>query len=256
MVWFHNKQVSTLNLDGWSLQNFALLLLYICDAMHALRYLCTLFASDRSFIGKYPSYQRGEDKARGFFKFLVLLFSDFSPGGEKKRNRVMNSCDSSGSGCKRGKRGQEDQAIKQESRSKLILRAYKEKMAALDSIRTSKENTQRKIKSNTPVRRIDRNKIHKIDDHWWEKPPTVAGESMNSSQARLSDVEGFSQSVRDRVLHKVKDQDNFGEFCHDPIKARKLLMNLSYRDLTIPCRAADFRTGVEWRLTLRPNLSK
>ena len=72
----------------------------------------------------------------------------------------------------------------------------------------------------------------------------------------ISDVDSFSPVVRDRVLQKVKDSNNFGEYCHDPIKARRLLMNLSYSDLTIPGRAADFRTGVEWRLMLRPSLPR
>ena len=164
---------------------------------------------------------------------------------------------SNSSGAYRAARGQEESGTKQGSRGKMILEAYKEKMAALDSIRIHKEKTRsKKIKNNTPVRVVDKDKIYKIEDHWWEKKPTQAGESMNSSQARLSDVDKFSQVVRDRVLQKVKDQNNFGEYCHDPIKARKLLMNLSYRDLTIPGRAADFRAGVEWRLMLRPTLPK
>jgi hypothetical protein len=142
------------------------------------------------------------------------------------------------------------------SRSRLLLKAYKEKMTILENVREQRNKNAKKIKSNTPVRAIDRKKIHKVENHWWEKAPCLAGEAMNSSQAKLSNVENFSQIVRDRVLDKVHDSNNYGEYCHDPLKARKLLMNLSYRDLTIPGRAADFRTGVEWRLMLRPSLSK
>ena len=172
----------------------------------------------------------------------------------KSSSSGIDGSSSSSSSSYKVSQGRDELGTKQGSRGRLLLEAYKEKMAALDSIRIHREKTKRKIKNNTPVRIIDRSKIFKIEDHWWDKKPTLAGENMNSSQARLSDVDKFSRVVRDRVLKNVKDQNNFGEYCHDPIKARKLLMNLSYRDLTIPGRAADFRTGVEWRLMLRPNI--
>ena len=182
-------------------------------------------------------------------------------GGQRGSSNATTTSSSSSGGMYTVERSEEEEEEEEEagnrqSRSKLILEAYKEKMAALDSIRINKERSKRKIKMNTPIRKIDRNKIYKVNDHWWEKKPSIAGEGMNSSQARLSDVDNFSPVVRDRVLRKVNDGNNFGEYCHDPLKARRLLMNLSYSDLTIPGRAADFRTGVEWRLMLRPSLPR
>ena len=142
---------------------------------------------------------------------------------------------------------------KSPSRIKVLLEAYKDRKAKLDNLKLEDESRlERKITSKTPVRYVDKTKIPKIGDRWWNKEPTIAGETMNSSQARLSQVDHFTVIRKQRFDHT--ESNITGDFCDDPSKARKLLMNLSYRDLTIPKRSQDFRTGVEWRLTLRPNI--
>ena len=140
------------------------------------------------------------------------------------------------------------------SRSRLLLDAYKEKQAILEAITASRVLNRKKIKPNDPVRSVDPTKVPKIDDRWWEKTPTVAGELMNASQTRLSDPSLFTEIKRRSLNLGLNADEHIGDFCRNPLRARILLMNNSYKDLTIPTRAADFRTGVEWRLQLRQGM--
>ena len=137
------------------------------------------------------------------------------------------------------------------SRSELLLAAYKEKLAILEAVTCSRAKAKRKIKPNAPIRPIDPTKVPKIADRWWDKPPCIAGEQMNSSQSRLSDPSNYTENKRRNLDFDDKVDEHLGDFCRNPLKARILLLNNSYSDLTIPTRAADFRTGVEWRLQLR-----
>lgn len=38
----------------------------------------------------------------------------------------------------------------------------------------------------------------KIEDRWWEKQPTIAGEGQNACQSRLSSVDNFTGLYRAR----------------------------------------------------------
>jgi hypothetical protein len=88
-------------------------------------------------------------------------------------------------------------------------------------------------------------------------PHVLAGEGMNPTQARLTRVENYPSTYRKKLVPPHRDGAvvNEGDFCSAPIKARNLLMNKTYRELTIPNRSNDFRTEVEWRLLLRDTLN-
>lgn len=71
------------------------------------------------------------------------------------------------------------------------------------------------------------------------------------------------------VHHKLSSQENFpsifkkkfdreynsiaGDYYHDPRKCIDMLKNRSHGELTIPGRAADFKSEVQWRMQLRNN---
>lgn len=135
--------------------------------------------------------------------------------------------------------------------NKMLIQAYIDRKAYIDKVK--RESVPFKITSKTPVRSHDISKIPKVNQRWWTKSPTVAGEAMNKSQEKLSALENFTEITKRRYEHT--DTNVTGDFCDDPRRARKLLMNRSYSALTIPKRAADFKNEVEWRLSLRPNLS-
>ena len=85
---------------------------------------------------------------------------------------------------------------------------------------------------------------------WWEKDPTIAGERCTTAQSRLGVVHAQDMPLRARQMGAVS-----GDFCADPIRAEGMLVSRSHAQLTIPGRAADFRTEVEWRLRLRSGMA-
>ena len=66
---------------------------------------------------------------------------------------------------------------------------------------------------------------------------------------RLSSLESFP------AVYRYKFDENAvtvsGDYIDDPRKAITLLKSTSNAELTIPQRAADFKTEVQWRLLLR-----
>ena len=139
------------------------------------------------------------------------------------------------------------------SRNKIFAEAYKSRKMLLDENGKMNEiRASNKIKSSTPLRDVDRSKIYHVKNKWWSKDPTLAGEGMSRTQKKLSKPENFTTVTKSRFEHT--DISVSGDFCSDPSKATRMLMSNSYSDLTIPTRAADFNSGVEFRLSLRPNL--
>jgi hypothetical protein len=177
---------------------------------------------------------------------------DRSVGNTNSGSNSSSSSSSSSSSINRGN----NSATLTPSRSKLLLEAYKEKMSILKTVRVArKEIASKKIAPNTPVRYVNKKKIPKVDERWWEKNPTIAGEAMNSSQNKLSSQENFTEIMRMHLDSQVRYQ-NTGDFCDESSKARArvLLMNSTYSELNTPQRSADFRSSVEWRLQLRPKM--
>lgn len=72
---------------------------------------------------------------------------------------------------------------------------------------------------------------------------------------RLSSEEAFTTNYSNKIHHTHMKDSHSGDYLEDPRAAAKLLMNSSYSDLTIPGRAADFSSTVEWRMQLRSNLN-
>jgi len=90
--------------------------------------------------------------------------------------------------------------------------------------------------------------------HWWDKEATMAGEGQTLVQSRLSLPKTFTGVYRRRfdpdVFHHHAES---GDLCTNPKKALTLLKETSTKCLgeSKNARAADFRSEVEWRLTLR-----
>lgn len=102
--------------------------------------------------------------------------------------------------------------------------------------------------------REQREKRVRANDQWWDKKPTVAGESNSPVHSRVSDPSTFTGFYRRRhqaggqhAVHAVT-----GDFASHPLEAQNMLLSRSHYQLTIPGRAADFRSEVEWRMDLRP----
>ena len=89
-------------------------------------------------------------------------------------------------------------------------------------------------------------------ERWWEKRPTIAGEACNERQGRLCEVESFTGLYKRRFdPSKAAMRAVSGDYCADPLGAERMLQSKTCAELTIPGRAADFRTEVEWRMRLR-----
>jgi len=111
-----------------------------------------------------------------------------------------------------------------------------------------KTRSESRIKSLGPIRDLTTvgKVVPKITNKWWLKKPTLAGERCNTRQNRIASGNANSQ----RQLAVTEDND-MGDFYHDPKKVRKLLMNRTYRELTNIKNTTDFKTEVTWRLGLR-----
>ena len=95
--------------------------------------------------------------------------------------------------------------------------------------------------------------ILQTTDKWWDKNPTIAGEGLTPVQSRLSQLDSFTGMYK-RRFDQGEDADIYpvtGDLCQNPKRAIRLLKDRSRHQLTIPKRACDFRSEVEWRLTLR-----
>ncbi len=99
----------------------------------------------------------------------------------------------------------------------------------------------------SPVRHVER-----TQDTWWKKHPTLAGEGQTPVQQKLSSPETFTGMYKARFEPpEVVPFSVTGDLVSNPRRAMKLLRFTAPKDLTIPTRACDFRTEVEWRLMLR-----
>ena len=95
-------------------------------------------------------------------------------------------------------------------------------------------------------------RAHAHAHKWWEKRPTISGEACNDAQGRLCEVESFTGLYRRRFdPSKAAMRAVSGDYCADPLGAERMLQSKTCAELTIPGRAADFRTEVEWRMRLR-----
>mmetsp|Transcript_10463 Transcript_10463/g.10531 ORF Transcript_10463/g.10531 Transcript_10463/m.10531 type:complete len:159 (-) Transcript_10463:277-753(-) len=140
-----------------------------------------------------------------------------------------------------------------------LLDAYKKKYGTDDA-----DANKTLIKRNGRQSLMPINKLHSGHaphhkhvevDRWWEKPPSLAGESCTQSQKRLCDVESFTGMYKKRFENDTVSQAISGDFCDRPIRATRLLNSTPVNRLTITKRAGDFRTEVEWRLQLRPQFN-
>ena len=85
---------------------------------------------------------------------------------------------------------------------------------------------------------------------WWEKQPTIAGEHCTAAQKYLADKPNFTGIYRRRFSRNSMRAIS-GDYCADPMRAERMLQSHTCAELTIPGRAADFRSEVEWRMRLR-----
>ena len=141
------------------------------------------------------------------------------------------------------------------SRGKILLEAYVEKRKINDNRKLEASKEFVTIKSLSPIRQISPSRSTtqlKVQDKWWQKSPAVAGEACNEVQKRLSDTSTFTGIYKQRFEEAQSWRYSNFDYVEDPVAARKLLLNSSYKDLTIPGRAGDFKNEIEWRLSLRP----
>lgn len=85
---------------------------------------------------------------------------------------------------------------------------------------------------------------------------TLAGEACNPAQQRLADPKSFTGFYRwrfDRSHPSHAHDPASGDYCAEPIRASRMLMNRTAPELDIPTRACDFRAETGWRLSLRPS---
>lgn len=85
--------------------------------------------------------------------------------------------------------------------------------------------------------------------HTCVKPLIVAGEAMNETQERLAGI-GADKNAR-RISFIAKNKTDFGELSQDPAAARRMLTNISLKDIDHPDRSSDVRSTIDWRLNLR-----
>lgn len=74
---------------------------------------------------------------------------------------------------------------------------------------------------------------------------------MNKAQEKLSNNRYFTHSYRIKHNSGNAAEDYQGDYLPNPLKATKLLQSTSYNALTIPGRAADFKSEVTFRMSLR-----
>mmetsp|Transcript_107343 Transcript_107343/g.149675 ORF Transcript_107343/g.149675 Transcript_107343/m.149675 type:complete len:148 (-) Transcript_107343:114-557(-) len=102
---------------------------------------------------------------------------------------------------------------------------------------------------------LKRRQAKTVREKWWEKGPTLPGEGCTPAQRRLADDKahytGVCRLLQATSLSRVGTHTS--DFCtRPPLEASKLLLNRRYDELSIPRRAADFRTETDWRIQLRP----
>ena len=94
--------------------------------------------------------------------------------------------------------------------------------------------------------------LNLTEEHWWEKPPTLAGENALDVHERLCNPSSFTGLYKHRFLQKLEPIGVAGDYYEKPIAAIRLLKSKAYQELNIPKRSADFKSEVTWRLQLRP----
>jgi hypothetical protein len=150
--------------------------------------------------------------------------------------------------------------------------AYKEKY-----VKKEKYTKEREMKKNASIPSLGES-FHRMEGHqllaqsgrtvvvgspttvvrdqtrWWDKNATIAGEGQTEVQARLSLPKSFTGVYRRRFNPEVFHHNSeSGDLCTHPKKALRLLKEVSTKALgeSKNARACDFRSEVEWRLTLR-----
>ena len=153
--------------------------------------------------------------------------------------------------------GDEQTAKKSSRKMLMLLEAYTARKALVDANeKVLAANKSKKIMPNAPIREVEKSKIHVVENKWWVKEPCLAGEAMNKTHGRLSDVKkGFTYISKKRLDHSAKlVSGDFLETSSSPQKAKLMMMNRSYSELNIPTRSADFNSSVEFHLSLRSGL--
>lgn len=93
-----------------------------------------------------------------------------------------------------------------------------------------------------------------LADKWWEREPSIAGEQCSPTQARLCNPTTFTGMYKRRFEGRHSFTCVSGDYIDEPREAMRMLQGTTYHDLTIPKRAADFKTEVQWRMILRNEL--
>jgi hypothetical protein len=136
-------------------------------------------------------------------------------------------------------------------KKKDIMRAYQIKQ---DTYRQSSAHATRPPRATSASR---------VKYHQPEKPqsqPLLAGSDMSATLKRLADEKTYTGVYKKRLDERdgkvIKDlsAQGTGELCASPSRARRLLKSTPVAKLNMPRRSGDFRTEVEWRLQLRPNI--
>lgn len=99
--------------------------------------------------------------------------------------------------------------------------------------------------------RKEKRKVRTAIDPWWDAPVSLPGETCTKAQARLAKPETYTGVYRRRFEPHGMTAVS-GDFYSDPRAAQTMLKSLSYQQLTMPKRAADFSAEVSWRMNLRP----
>ena len=95
-----------------------------------------------------------------------------------------------------------------------------------------------------------------VKDHWAKQSPPKRDAMMYNGLkimepgCRLSQQEAFTSNYMNRIKN-THQAGHSGDYVDDPINATRMLKSLACRELTIPGRAQDFSSTVEWRLQLR-----
>lgn len=157
------------------------------------------------------------------------------------------------------------------SAKNMYLSAYMKKSELIKGADRSLENSPMKI--TTLARVVDQPEKHtnhkcgavigspnKHSDRWWEMNPRLNRHeteravdvylaTMNPAQKRLSDAKNFTHNYN--IKRDPNHGNAAGDYLDQPLKATKLLQSTAYNQLTIPGRAADFKSEVTFRMSLR-----
>ena len=138
---------------------------------------------------------------------------------------------------------------------------YRELIKAYEKKKSLNEKKAQQTVTQSPLKDTAKVKYRKYRQGS-SQPQLTAGADMTPTLEKLSEESSYTGYYRRRLEQRDRrgrldvSGSGSGELCSSPERARSILKSTPVWDLNLPSRSGDFRTEVEWRLQLRPNLNK